>query len=510
MRLPKIPYVIKQQQSEVMQLRGIDYSDNYKDGALAESLNISTRRFPTFCTRRARQVQEQYSNAKAITAWNKLVVVQNGRLFYDGEDVGAITDGEKQFAVINTKLVIFPDKVYLDIDEKEIKPLGAKQSGTKATFDTNKITVDWAVDFTTLFKDGDCITVSGCTVKTENNKDIVIKTVEAKALNFEDETLTAAAETGEITFERKIPDMDFICESENRLWGCSNEERSIFASALGDPTNFYTFSGLSTDSYALAIGSEGDFTGCCKLSSSVLFWKNNMLHKILGSYPSEYTLYDYEIEGVLPGCHKSLQVINETLFYMSTHGIYAYSGGSTVFVSPVFGEHQFTDAVGGNNGNIYYLSAREGDKWHLFTYDIKNGIWLHEDNTHVVDFARIGKDTYFLTSEGKVYLEDSGFEDKNVEWLMLFTPFFETIEGRKRYNRIILRLELPQGSWLKVETRTDGGRWTEIKKMVGEVCDARVLPIAVNRCDKFEIRLSGKGQIAVLDVMRQFSVGGTS
>ena len=54
-----------------------------------------------------------------------------------------------------------------------------------------------------------------------------------------------------------MPDLDFICESENRLWGCSNETRTIYASALGDPTNFFSYQGLSTDSYAVAVGSEG-------------------------------------------------------------------------------------------------------------------------------------------------------------------------------------------------------------------------------------------------------------
>lgn len=510
MRLPRLPYTIRQRQSEIVQLRGINYSDNYKDGALADSLNISTRRFPCFCTRRDRKKQDLYETATAICAWNKLVVVQNGRLFFDGEDVGEISDGAKQFAVINTKLVIWPDKVYFDIDEKVIKPLGASVTGAKATVKSNSITVTWDVDFTTLFKAGDCITISGCTVKTDNNKDIVIKTVAEKVLTFEDNTLIACTETATITFERKIPEMDFICESENRLWGCSNKERTIYASALGDPTNFYTYSGLSTDSYALAVGSEGDFTGCCKLSSSVLFWKNNILHKILGSYPAEYALYTYNIEGVLSGCNKSMQVINETLLYMSAHGVYAYSGGSTALISEAFGERQFTDAVAGNNGELYYLSAKEGDKWFLFTYDLKNGIWLQEDNTQVVDFARIGKDIYFLDSSGNVYLEDCGEEKNKTEWRMTFTPFFETVDGRKRFSRILLRVELPEGSWMKVDVRCDNGRWRELTKLVGDTYDTRTLPIVVNRCDKFEIRLSGKGQFAVLDVMRQFSIGGTA
>ena len=510
MRLPQVPYVIKQKQSEIVQIRGINYSADYEEGALAESRNISTRHFPYFSTRRKRKLLENYAQATALTAWNKLIVVQNGRLFYDGKDVGAVSDGEKQFAVVNTKLVIWPDKVYYDIDEKVIKPLGAKASGTGGTFTANNLTVNWSVDFTTLFKAGDCVKISGCTNTKDNNKDIVIKAVAAKVLTFEDDTTIAATETAEITIERRIPDLDFICESENRLWGCSNSDKSIFASALGDPTNFYVYQGVSTDGYALAVGSEGDFTGCCKLSSSVLFWKNNVLHKILGSYPAEYALYSYNIEGVLTGCHKSMQVINETLFYMSSHGIYAYSGGTTSFVSYVFGEHLYTEAVGGNDGNTYYLSAREGDKWHLFTYDLHNGIWLQEDNTQVIDFARIGKDIYFLSKNGKIYLEDCGEDDADVESVMQFKPFFETVEGRKRFSKLILRVELAKGSWLKAEVRCDDGRWVEIGRIVGEECDTKVLPIAVNRCDKFEIRLTGKGQLTVKNILRQFSVGGTA
>ena len=130
MRLPQVPYVIKQKQSEIVQIRGINYSADYEEGALAESRNISTRHFPYFSTRRKRKLLENYAQATALTAWNKLIVVQNGRLFYDGKDVGAVSDGEKQFAVVNTKLVIWPDKVYYDIDEKVIKPLGAKASGS--------------------------------------------------------------------------------------------------------------------------------------------------------------------------------------------------------------------------------------------------------------------------------------------------------------------------------------------------------------------------------------------
>ena len=80
--------------------------------------------------------------------------------------------------------------------------------------------------------------------------------VEAKKLTVAKNTFTAKEETGELCIERKIPELDYICESENRLWGVSNAKQTIYASAMGDPTNFFTYEGLATDSYALAVGSE--------------------------------------------------------------------------------------------------------------------------------------------------------------------------------------------------------------------------------------------------------------
>ena len=318
---------------------------------------------------------------------------------------------------------------------------------------------------------------------------------------------TEATESTALTLERRIPDLDFICESENRLWGCSNKARTIYASALGDPCNFFTYEGLSTDAYALAVGSEGDFTGCCRLSTSILFWKENALHKMLGSFPAEYSLYTSNIEGLRRGCHRSLQVINDVLFYMGIHGVYAYSGGTPSLISSEFGDKDFTDAVGGNDGDHYYLSVMDGKEAALLVYDTRMGIWLQEDRTRAIGFARIGKDVYFLTDQGEVYLADGNAADPGITWSAQFAPFYETIEGRKRYSKLLLRLELPKGAWLRAEVRTDGGIWRECGRIVGREAGSVPLQIAVNRCDKFEVRLSGHGPCTILTMLREFSVG---
>ena len=492
---------------QVVAFRGINWSDQTQDGDLRDSLNLSTRRYPYLSTRRAREKQTQYAGATALTARGALVVVQGTNLLYDGVVVGQVTAGEKQFAVVNTKMVIWPDKVYLDLNSRTVKSLGAKLSGKGATFTTNTMTVSGWGDLTAHFKAGDTITITGCTKGTANNKDVYVQGVTATVLTVSDNAFAEATETATITLERKIPDLDFICESENRLWGCSSAAQTIYASALGDPTNFFVYEGLSTDSYALSVGTEGEFTGCCKQSSSVLFWKETKLHKMLGGYPAEYAMYTYDIEGLQKGCHKSLQIINEVLYYMGLHGVYAYSGGMPSLISDSFGDKVLTDAVAGTDGDSYYLSVLENGAPHLLVYETGPAMWVREDDTKALDFGRIGKDLYVLDADGNVWLADNRKDDMSMDWMAQFTPIYETIQGRKRYTKMLLRLELPKGAWMKAEICCDGGRWREVGKILGRDMDSIPMQIPINRCDCFEVRLSGCGPCTIRTMMLEYQVG---
>lgn len=513
MRLPEIQYSIGKNQSEVVTMGGLNWSDQIRDGDLRDSLNLSARRYPYLTTRhgRARQKKnttDDYTGCTALTAWGKLVAVEGTKLLYDGAEVGTVTAGAKQFAVVNTKLVIWPDKVYLDLKTRTVKDLAAKLTGSGAVFTTSTMKVTGWGDLTACFAAGDAVTLSGCTTKTENNKDFVIKSLTADTITVTDSTFTAAEEAGAaIVLERKVPEMDFICESENRLWGCSSQAQTIYASSMGDPTNFNVFEGLSTDSYALAVGTEGEFTGCCKLTSSVLFWKETKLHKILGGYPAEYSLYTYDIEGLQKGCHKSLQVINEVLFYMGLHGVYAYSGGVPTLISAGFGEKDFSDGVAGTDGSRYFLSVKEGGAAHLLAYETDKNLWLREDGTRAVDFARLGRELYFLDGTGDVWRMDSGQEDENLTWSAQLVPFYASIQGRKYFSQIVMRLELPRGAWMKAEVRYDGGPWRETGKIVGRAADSIPVRLPVNRCDRLDLRLSGKGPCVVRAMLLEYGMG---
>ena len=124
MRLPDFAVGDIRRRKEQVPVRGINYSDNINDGDLAVCTNLSNRRWPYLATRNARTQQENYSDITAITAWNGLIAVSGTHLLYDGLQVGTVTAGQKQFVAVNTKLVIWPDKVYLDMNEMTVKSLG--------------------------------------------------------------------------------------------------------------------------------------------------------------------------------------------------------------------------------------------------------------------------------------------------------------------------------------------------------------------------------------------------
>ena len=68
---------------------------------------------------------------------------------------------------------------------------------------------------------------------------------------------------GTVNADLEIPDMDYIVESNNRLWGCKyglvdgKVVNEIYASKLGDFRNWRCYMGLSTDSYTLPWSSVG-------------------------------------------------------------------------------------------------------------------------------------------------------------------------------------------------------------------------------------------------------------
>ena len=178
--LPKLPYSTQQKHAQILAFRGINLTDNFTPGSAADSENISTRRYPYITTRNGRGVPSGGHNSfvTSLFAWDQLVKVVGTRIYIGDELVAdpeyLVDSSPKQFAVVNTKLVIFPDKAYVDMSEnpKRIRPLANSAKGTGGVVfnETDGQIAIPAVDEGdfSLFGANNALLVSGCSESGNN------------------------------------------------------------------------------------------------------------------------------------------------------------------------------------------------------------------------------------------------------------------------------------------------------------------------------------------------------
>jgi hypothetical protein len=144
MKLPLYKSMPNKIKPEIISFGGLNLSDSAKVGELRAAKNLTSDYFPFIGTRRKRFTQGTYNRPTALFDWNGLVVVDGTDLIYNGAKVGTVAEGEKQFAVTNTRLVIWPDKMYLDLSNNEFKTLtpalSSQPGGT--TFTENSLTMN--------------------------------------------------------------------------------------------------------------------------------------------------------------------------------------------------------------------------------------------------------------------------------------------------------------------------------------------------------------------------------
>lgn len=330
---------------------------------------------------------------------------------------------------------------------------------------------------------------------------------------------TQTSDEGAITIERKMPNMDFITESENRLWGCrygvaANGEvvNEIYACKLGDFKNWNCFMGLSTDSYVASCGTDGQFTGAITHLGYPLFFKENYVHKVYGNYPANYQIQTTACRGVQKGCHNSLAIVNETLYYKGRNGICAYDGSLPAEVSCALGNEVYSDAVGGANGNKYYVSMLDtSGAWNLFVYDAAKGLWYKEDNLHADSFCSCRGEMYCIDHDTKkiITMLGSGTPDYGaVEWMAETGTLYLSYPDMKYISRLIVRMSMDMGSRVDFYAQYDCcDDWVHLDTVKWTSLRSFSVPIRPRRCDHMKLRIEGIGGAKIYSITKTIEQG---
>lgn len=532
MKLPSVLYADGIKKGRQVQFGGLNHNLGAADGELWDMRNLTSDCFPLLAVRPPRLMySEMKGKPGGIFAWDGLAWVDGAGFYFEGERKGTVTAGQKTFAALGAYIVIFPDKAWYNTLTGEFGNLEASWAGSSLTFTNGKLYDEDAeanclqaagVSWGNYFKAGDAVTISGCTKHQENNKTPIIREIDGDKLYFYEhvftldgeEGATPYTESGNLTVKRAVPDLLYLCENENRLWGC--DKTTIYASKLGDIFNWNVYDGLDTDSYSVDTGSAGGFTGCVSYLGYPIFFKEEHIYKVYGSIPSNFEVMGSATLGVAEGSAGSLAIAGEILFYLSRAGVMAYSGGIPQPVGAAFGMMRHTDAVAGSDGLKYYVSMQGEDGWLLHVYDAQRGLWHTEDETHATHFARQGGNLYMLTDQGEIWMvgniqnpPENVAPEGDVAWMAEFGDFTDDDPNKKGVSKLQMRLELDEGAEVEVYLQFDSdGTWMKVNGALGEVSKrSYYLPIIPRRGDHYRLKLVGTGGCRVYSLVREYYSG---
>lgn len=558
--------------------RGLNLSQGIGDGEWAWMQNMDTREYPAVARRQKRVHVATLNKPNGLCATDRLCFVDGVKFYYNGFYYGDVEDSEKTLVPMGAKIAIFPDKKlfdtttfsFTDMEQKNVSsgtvsvtlakgdgtPYGEYTEGGTAPEnpENGQLWLDtsgdapvmktwseaqglWVAEATTYvlvsatglgqgLKALDGVTVSGLE-ESGLNGDWILTDAGPDYILFTGILQKALTQAGEVRVERTCPEMDFVVEKDNRLWGCSSADHEIYCCKLGDPTNWRAYQGVATDSYAVTVGTPGPFTGAAVSGSAVIFFKENCLHRVYGTQPSNFTVYVDNLRGVQQGCHKSAVRVNEYLYYKSVFDVCVYADSEVAGISAALGTESYKNAVAGVCGNRLYLSMEDQEgAWQLLVYDTAAGVWTREDGTHALGFASCLTETFMLRADGELYallpgeynkdffMVGSDYTvyaqeetDEEVSWELRTGEILRELPDHKYIGKIQLYLELDPGAKAEVALRRDGGAWEKVQELSGGDQRRCTLPIYPRRCDRMEIRLTGVGHARLVNWSKYVGYG---
>ena len=558
---------------------GYNHNLKIGDGEFYETKNLTSAYYPLLAERKKRGLVRRLTAPGGLLAKDKLAYVDNGTLYYDGEatSLTGLSAGEKQLVSMGAYICVFPDKKYCNTADEDdhgsmeayytstgtvkytmcradgseyAKPAvsaAAPESPENAALwiDTSQekhalkqyssATQEWVsiptvytrIQFISngeipgLFSVYDGVTISGAGVDDVNGTK-VIYAIGGGGTELDYVVVVGLLEQayeqteGSVSLKRSVPDMDYVCESQNRLWGCyygNDGEKNlngIYCCALGDFKNWRQYMGLSTDSWTASVGSDGPWTGAVNYLGYPTFFKEDRIHRVSISSVGAHQISETVCRGVQNGSSRSLVVVNETLLYKSRSDVCAYQGGFPVSISGALGEELYTDAASGAVRDRYYISMKDSTgQSQLFVYDMGRGLWMHEDGFKADAFARVDNELYAL-SDKLLYamLGSSGEEEAFVSWEAETGILYYQYPDKKYVSRFNVRVQMEEGAEMDIYIQYDSsGVWERKGTVKLRGTNTVTVPIRPRRCDHMRIKLVGKGGFRLFSVAKIITFG---
>lgn len=566
--------ILRPAEERIIDFKGLNKKTVVEEGEMSDMWNLTADGYPVLMPRRLRGKLDLPASVKRplkiIKRYGKIGIIaldtnDDVSFYYDGVIVPEVDDltTDSRAVAINNRMCFFPQKTSIDITLEGVKPgtyrsldvdygvtnLDVEISNTDATFTLPNVEDPFKYDDAIDIHITSYTPSGGSAVSTSFDVSCIIEEVRELASPGGDEIvlpretfieMTGAGVTNFTitgTIKRVMPDLDYVVEWNNRLWGCSSDDNTIYACKLGDPSNWHYFQGTSMDSYYAEQGTDESWTGIAEYSGHLIFFKPNSMTRVYGTAPSNYQITNTKAYGVEDGSSSSILTINDTVFYKSAIGIMAYQGGTPFCISDKL-NRKFKNVVAGTEGTKYYASCivKEGESYEgrCIVFDIAKGMWHKEDDLRFTQACKIGDKIYCVTASADilvcgtdVYCNDDlmvsteliegsavvinpdmpseTYDDFN--WSAVFGPFDEYIEEHKIYSKLAMRIKANGNASVRVYISINEGPWEQVEYYPQVSTKGDFIPIIPRRCDRYSVKLEGTGNCEIKSLTRRVRKG---
>ncbi len=578
---------MKYTSSEIKVKRSMAFKNSFngmycEKNAVKDILNLKCRPDGSLFVRPSRGYIRDFTDVNGIFADETLAYVDGQRLYYGGNVVDGIvlTPGEKQLLKIGSYLMVFPDGVYVNVDnptkcgEMSLKIKMANVSAGLVDKDMKEIkctVVDeypedavngcyyavigsdgtvtikrylnqvWEIAPTLVringtglgdyFNVGDRITVerlenyigSSAKVLWQNGNSLVVEGFIAVRRMFYN-----------LYVKRSVPLFDYATVSGNRLYGVRRGRDAsgdyvcrMYASAVGEPFNFYTDKGAMQADIEIS----GAFTGICDyLGSPVVFGENEIIETRVKNNSLVFT--NVKGRGAERGASGSIAGANGVVYYKSRDGVCRYDGSFPERLLPL-DECVWNDeikTVGIYANGKYYIKITDNElKTAIYIYDEELKAWSRENDIGIKGFACRGRSiyaTYENSGKQGLVLLNYGTSDEN-ERQYCSSEGYPVSENEVSWSfegaeikadgfegllpvRAILRIKKEAGSHVAVGVIYDGMKNANEIVIDRELCGAVAIPIPLARCDTFRLTVRGSGECELFGYAVEMRKGGAA
>lgn len=572
-----------QTREQVENFRGYNHRDKIRNDEFWDMTNIGGKYYPLLANRDRRGTVRVMTNPGGLIEKDALCYVEDGTLYVNdaATPITGLSSGEKQLVGMGAYIVIFPDKKYYNTeDSSDYGNLEATYtssgtvdfypcdvdgniynistvSGDEPTDPVNgeiwvdtsgstKVMMQWSttqsmwvsiptvytkITFRSmgtipqLFKQFDGVKITGTARPDDLDGEKILYAVGGDSTTGDFIVVVGLldgalpAQECSVAISRSVPQMDYVCECQNRLWGCyyglsdGKVINEIYCCALGDFKNWRQYMGLSTDSWTASVGSDGQWTGAVNYLGHPCFFKENRIHTVTVSSAGAHQIEETICRGVQKGSWKSLVVVDEVLYYKSRTDVCAWQGGFPKDVSYALGENEkFSDAAAGCYRGNYYISMKDQDNhWHLFVLNTKYMIWYREDDLHVQCFCRVDDELYCIEAgTGKLLALNgtTGTLEENVTWMAESGILYYETPDRKYISRFNVKVWLAEGAQMNIYAQYDSdGTWVNVGTVTRRGMGTTLVPVKPRRCDHMKLRFTGTGDTKIYSVARIIETG---